>query len=174
MQHRIAMLFLCNAFRLRQKWRSHENAVNSDVTFTTVNALKVTPSAQLVPLGPVGNYSWNFSDNRHRLVRRSQSQYRYRRNLAGSLSLSIGIELQVSVSVSVSKKLDSRSQSQYRYRKNWTVSLSLSISIEKIWHQVSVSVSIQKFWYRLGLVFIIQLNDIPKISFPANLGKVNF
>ena len=107
---------------------------------------------QLVSLGPVGNYSWNFSDNRHRLVRRSQSQYRYRRNLAGSLSLSIGIELQVSVSVSVSKKLDNRSQSQYRYRKNWTVSLSLSISIEKIWHQVSVSVSIQKFWYRLGLV----------------------
>ena len=25
-----------------------------------------------------------------------------------------------------------------------------------------------------SLVFIIQLNDIPKIGFPANLGKVNF
>ena len=166
MQHRIAMLFLCNAFRLRQKWRSHENAVNSYVTFTTVNSLKVTPSAKLVPLGPVGNYTWNFSDNRHRLVCRSQSQYRYRRNLAGSLSLSIGIELQVSVSVSVSKKLDSRSQSQYRYWKNWTVSLSLSISIEKIWHQVSVSVSIQKFWYRLGLVHLRfcgpKIHDVPQ------------
>ena len=92
--------------------------MNSDVTFTTVSALKVTPAALLVPLGPMGNHSWNFSDNRHRLVRRSQSQYRYRQNWAGSLSLSIGIELQVSVSVSVSKKLDIRSQSQYWYRKN--------------------------------------------------------